>query len=309
MAEQPRVPAGSPRGGRWTRYGTGSYPPVLDADAIAAATKSVDHVIKLGLGNVVAAPRITDEDNKAWREEWDEKTGFKGAATHERNPDGSYVRPELSKESHKQPLGWPKPGGRHMWGSTHSNSTDITGESADIMGIEGYRKVDQVNPQWENPYPSQAKFMLKHIAASPGAEETLYHGWADKEEINWKKGDTIRLPLTATAGSPDVISYGERIEQKDQRGAPTLFIFEKGTKMLAYSKNSRKDEDGNDNAKEFGYHYTEAIVAGGFEVVDVTTAANTSNRAWAPGGSPEVTIVKLRPTEYFNPVTKKWEEQ
>lgn len=287
MSEQPRVPAGDPKGGQWTRMGA--------TESYADGTKFV-----------------TDESNMAARKEWEEKTGFSSAGSYGNPP------PKVADLKHKRVKGseYPERAGG-LWGSSHSNSYEITGHSANQMGIEGYddpsgtplyqkgTKLFSV-PQTKSLHAKHADFMLKKIAESPGSEETLFHGFQDLDATNWKIGDTFRLPLTATGGTPDVVGYG--ITRREvQKGPPTLFIFEKGTKMMPYAINPRSGEDGN-VAEEFGHNYSEAIVAGGFKVLSVTKAPHPHNHAFVENGWPEVTIVRLQQTETFVP-GEGWEKK
>ena len=115
----------------------------------------------------------------------------------------------------------------------------------------------------------------------------------------FKPGDTFRLPLTATSGTRDTVSYGVKDPDfHSDVGEATLFEFPKGTKLAGYSKHPAG------YAKEFGYLWSEAIVAGGFRVVSSTRQKDISGAYW----NPTVNVVRLEPTEIFNPTSKKWEK-
>ena len=198
-----------------------------------------------------------------------------------------------------------------VWGYSHSGSSMITGESAKQMGIEGYREMD---PQ--QGVISVATRMLEEIATdATGAEEPLYHSFENVEGTTFRPGDTMDLPLTATAGQPET-GYATRSEHESQEGVPTVLVFPKGTKMVAYgmwptNPKQRGYEDG--NAKEFGHVYSEAIVAGRFRVVKVETVymgSQHSRKPVAPGDIPQLygQVVHLEPIGYFNPSTGKWED-
>jgi hypothetical protein len=182
------------------------------------------------------------------------------------------------------------------WGGSHSGSRSITGSSAALMGIDGYDTED-------DEYQELAAEMLASIHGSPGAEETLYHSFQNRAHDNFAVGDTLKLPLTATAGEPKT-TYGIRSEQEDQEGPPAVFVFPAGTKMLAYGKwptnpKSRDYEDG--NAKEFGHVYSEAIVAGAFRVtkVEVKYFGSMHSRHGVPEG---------KTPQIFNPTSGQWEK-
>lgn len=196
-----------------------------------------------------------------------------------------------------------------LWGGSHYGSSVITGESAKQMGIEGYRDMEGTKEA-----KGVATRMLEAIATDDvGAEETLYHAFENVRHTVFTPGDTMRLPLTATAGQPQT-GYATRSEWENQEGAPTVFVFPKGTKMVAYGKwptdpKQRGYEDG--NAKEFGHVYSEAIVAGRFQVEKVETKYFGSQHSQKPLAMEDVPqlygqVIYLKPLGYFNPETKKW---
>ena len=186
-----------------------------------------------------------------------------------------------------------------MWGYSHGNSSYMRGLAAHMMGIPGW--APEGNWVGQGPYAAPEKSIskavttfLENIASSPGSEEPLYHGFQNTRRASFKVGDTVRLPLLATAGKPDTVSYGIRLEPKDQEAEPTVFAFEKGTQMVGYSKWNKAA------AKEFGYVWTEALVAGGFEVTKVTRAVHPWSVRFGPL---PVRIVYLKQTETWDPKT------
>jgi hypothetical protein len=259
--------------------------------------KKGERVLGVQGAAVVDLPRAGEtlgEHAKRVRMEWAKATGFDNALSASRRP----------AVSHHEEAQWE---GKAVWGASHSGSTAITGEAAAIMGIGGYRRSE--NSRWteerlghESEHAKHAKIMLRAIASDAiGSEETLYHGFEDLDAEDWAVGDTLRIPTTATAGDPDSITYGMRLDADTQRGISTLFVFEKGTQMMAYNKWA--------GPEEFGFNYSEAIVAGGFEVTGVDEAPYPFLHAWKNDGAPMVKIVKLRQTEAFDPVTKKWRKR
>lgn len=199
-----------------------------------------------------------------------------------------------------------------MWGNSHSGSSTITGESAEQMGIEGWEKYDATKEASD-----VATKMLTAIAEDEtGSEEPLYHSFENTRGTIFKPGDTMKLPLMASAGKPQT-TYATRSEWESQQGAPTVFVFPKGTPMVGYSKASKSDakELGHatveDVYKEFGYIWDEAIVAGKFRVMKVETVymgSQHSNKPIAPGETPQLygQVVHLEPLEKFDPKTGKW---
>lgn len=201
--------------------------------------------------------------------------------------------------------------GAATWGYSHSGSSAMTGEAAKQMGIEG----------WKTPALSdEAKVVTTHMLAdihadATGAEEPLFHAFENTEGTTFTPGDTMDLPLMAAAGKPET-GYGTRSTEESQSGAPTVFAFPVGTHMVAYGMwpikpGDRDYEEG--NAKEFGYVYSEAIVAGRFTVTKVETVYMGSQHKDAGIKHGELTpqlygqVVHLEPTAYFNPTTGKWD--
>lgn len=198
------------------------------------------------------------------------------------------------------------------WGGSHQGSSAMTGEAAKVMGIPGWRELDP---------PKEAKAVVARMleaihADAAGSEEPLYHSFQNVAKTVFKPGDTMDLPLVAAAGQAET-GYATRMNQEDQSGAPTVFAFPKGTPMVAYGMwpikpTDRGYEDG--NAKEFGYVYSEAIVAGRFRVVKVETVYIGSQHKANGIKQGELTpqlygqVVHLEPIGTFNPATGQWED-
>lgn len=223
--------------------------------------------------------------------------------------DPNYVPPPVT---HKVIRG----GNIAIWGYSHGGSQGITGEAAKQMGIgdewREWRDFDVSDAE-----KSVAARMLKEIAHDEmGSEEPLYHVFENVEGTTFRPGDTMKLPLTATAGDPGTM-YGMRLEHENQQGPPTVFVFPKGTKMMGYSKPMKKDleDEGVDTLeeayKQHGHIWDEAIVAGQFQVEKVETKYMGSQHSLNndPGPVPQLygQVVQLKPIGYFNPEKKKWE--
>lgn len=182
---------------------------------------------------------------------------------------------------------------RGIWGSSHYYSSEITGHSATKMGIDGYHRKMEDEPE----FGKLAYRKLRAIADSPGSPEPLYHGFQNRKHHNWTVGETLTLPLTATSATlQGSASYGVRLDPDDNVGPPTVFEFPKGTKMVGYTKWKQKD------AEEFGYLWTEAIVAGKFRVVGVRKI----QYAYTWRDDIFLTVVRLEPVSYFDPDTNEW---
>lgn len=219
--------------------------------------------------------------------------------------DPNYVPPTITHKVIRGP-------GSGEWGGSHYGSTTITGEAAAQMGIEGWTKNDATKT-----LTTLSTRMLQAIADDKeGSEEPLYHAFQNKAGTVFTPGDTMKLPLLASAGQPEV-GYATRAEWENQEGAPTVFAFPKGTPMVAYgiwptNPKQKGYEDG--NAKDFGHVYAEAIVAGHFRVVKVETVYMGSQHSVDPVNPDDVPqlygqVVHLEPIGVFNPATGKWEDR
>lgn len=263
-AQQPRHPSGTPQGGQWAGGQAKFYgaDPNEDPNDYAATERYY---------------AWADKERESWHALEREMGGGKYPKTHDlvRGP------------------------GAGIWGESHTGSSETAGHSAAMMGIEGY-KTWATHPDAQKPYKKLANTMLTAIAKSPGSEETLFHGTQGLDTTKWKPGDTFKLPLTATAGEPDTVSYGIA-SRENQRNMPTLIIFEKGTKMAAYNKWKGKD------ARDFRHVYSEAIVAGKFKVTGIEQVVYPHNNTFGKMKI-NVNVVRVKQTGFFNPETGEWED-
>lgn len=195
--------------------------------------------------------------------------------------------------------------GTTVWGYSHGNSQAITASSAKQMGIGGFKEI--ANNEVADPVANT--FLTAIAEDEAGSEEPLYHAFENVRHTTFKPGDTLRLPLTATAGKPE-LGYGTRSEADDQKGPPVVFAFPKGTPMAGYSTLTDRSakEAGYETAiegyRDAGHIWDEAIVAGGFEVQDVKTIyAGTlrGKNGIGTGGQLYGQLVTLKPTEVFVP--------
>lgn len=193
------------------------------------------------------------------------------------------------------------------WGASHGESYAITGQSASVMGIDGYNISKYHSGVNEKTI---AIGMLREIANDKvGAEEVLFHGFQNINNTEFNVGDTMKLPLTATAGSADgAVGYGFAGDAEYQKGKPTVFVFEKGVPMVAYNKWNKSD------SKEFGHVYSEAITAGEFKVTKVETYLEdkswqffTDENGKRDARHLDVDFVFLEHVSTFNPDTGKWQ--
>lgn len=179
-----------------------------------------------------------------------------------------------------------------IWGASHSGSFTITGQSAKVMGIAGYKD----NGASTGSKRLSDKF-LKAIADSSGSTEPLYHGFSNVEAVQWKVGDIVKLPLLATCGDEsDSAGYGEKSAVHNYR--QTVFAFPVGTALAGYSRWDRE------RTKEFGHTWSEAIVAGEFKISGLRIGGNDS--AWRNSTKEYYDIVDLVPVSVFDPTNNKW---
>lgn len=174
--------------------------------------------------------------------------------------------------------------GDRYWAS-FQGSMETTGSSAKLMGIDGYK--DLQDPKVRDT----ARDMLSAISHDQvGALATQYHGFENIAGTKFSKGDTISLPLQAVADSKgDAASYATRDYVDAQRGAPTIFEFPEGTQMLRFSSD-------------------ESIVAGKYEVSGVKySQANPWGFQWQDSSTrvpaQSLTVVTLKQTDSFDPDT------
>jgi predicted ABC-type ATPase/2'-5' RNA ligase len=186
--------------------------------------------------------------------------------------------------------------GRGYWGSSHGTSFRMSGYSAQEMGIPGF-KYDGLA---SDPEKKDVGLMLDNISNDHGgSNEKLFHAFDDGAKIQWKVGDTFKLPLTATSGGDvgEVQIYAYH-DPENQKGIPTVFEFPKGTRMSGYNPWSKED------AQEFGYKWSEAIVSGEYEV---TGTRQVPNPYFHVADIP-TTVVTLKPIGYYDTSTKTWKK-
>ena len=248
------------------------------------------------------------------------ETWYRNGGEWRRAVDGE--RPYADVVEEKKEQGYEPPPVTHkairganagLWGGSHYGSQVITGESAKLMGIEGYRDLDATKEA-----KNVALRMVQAIAEdATGSEEELFHSFENTQATIFTPGDTMKLPLMATAGTPHTI-YATRSEWESQTGAPTVFVFPVGTPMVGYSTPTLRDAKEldlktiQDVHKEFGRIWDEAIVAGKFRVTKVETkyfgSQHRMKRMEEGDPIPQLygQVVHLEPLETYNPVTKQW---
>ncbi|MEO6566211.1 MAG: hypothetical protein ABIO63_09265 [Casimicrobiaceae bacterium] len=195
-----------------------------------------------------------------------------------------------------------------IWGNSHSQSSYISGESAETMGIEGYKvEEDERLAGNRKIYKRVSNKFLQAISDDEvGSEEMLYHGFQNTRNIDFQPGDTFKIPLTAISGGMDSsMSYGLRLDRKNQAGEPTVFVFPHGTSIASYSKWNNED------AKDFGYKYSEALVAGEFRVlkssrIEMYMPQHDSRPGESWHRNTIFNVVELEPISVFDMTTKTW---
>lgn len=195
-----------------------------------------------------------------------------------------------------------------MWGYSHGGSQAITGAAAEIMGITGYRSEPGDNMVIPN------KFLAAIAADTQGSEETLYHSFENIKGVTFREGDTFRIPLTASSGDVGD-SYGVRLDRDSQRGEPVVIVFQQGTQMAGYSTMTKRDavDLGHQTVQEAlderQYLWDEALVAGGFQVLEVRDHVPLGLQHWRSKrdhGKAYGKVVFVKQTETFDPQTKQW---
>lgn len=189
------------------------------------------------------------------------------------------------------------------WGASKKNSYEMTGYSASLMGVEGFRheKDWQTSPRLKK---ETEKILNAINEDNIGSEESTFHGFQNVKKTEYLNGQEVRLPLTATTSDTDE-AEGFAIERlrQYQKGEPTVFHFPKGTKIAAYNINRKKED-----IKTFGI-YGEAITAGKFRVDKVSTKTISKwyedSQKWEPL---DIKIVTLKQGETFNVKNNSWEK-
>lgn len=143
------------------------------------------------------------------------------------------------------------------WGESNEGSQGITGESAKILGLEGYR------PGSEQDARIARAFLNEIASGRTVATRPLYsgHNMSDERLAQFSRGSIVVLPLTAT--SVDEEEAGEFTTGEPgtgQNGNEVLISFPVGTPMINYGALGGAGAD-----------TLERIVAGAFRVEGRTT--------------------------------------
>lgn len=284
---------------------------MLPEELISPREQPVEKEILAWLGRLVAGeyraafdPAQPRDDHGRWSGgggDWNEGPAGERPYGWDRPSGDAYVVPEITHKVIRE---------NGAWGASHANSQVITGASAERMGIAGYHYGPTGGAE-----RAADKFLAAIAEDTAGSEEVLHHSFENVRGTEFAVGDTLRLPLTATSG--DVGSYGVRLDANDQRGEPTVFEFEHGTQMVAYSGTTLRDAKDlghatvHDALKESGKVWDEAIVAGGFEVVGVKKVyMGSQHNKGVEGGMSQLygRVVRLQQTETFHP-TEGWKKR
>jgi hypothetical protein len=186
--------------------------------------------------------------------------------------------------------------GSPIWGSSKSNSFEMAGYSAKLMGIDGFKYKEE----WNSPKALKTD-TIKILDAinndKIGSEEPTFHGFQNIQNKQFKIGESVKIPLTATASDIESAEgYGiERLRQ-NQKGSPTIYEFPKGTKIAPYSVNKTKDD-----IESFGI-YGEAITSGEFKVSDIKKRTIQKWYEDTQKYEPlEIDVITLKQSRTFNP--------
>lgn len=179
------------------------------------------------------------------------------------------------------------------WGHSHYHSKMITGTAATLTGVTGYPTPDEPNQTSHD----LARAFLKAIFDSHGSPEPLYHGFKNRSGRAFPPGQMIELPLMAASGDMDG-SAGYGVHSNPNNIPAVVFAFPKGTPMAGYSHHGEED------AKDFGYTWAEAIVGGRFRIGD-----SQERTVYGWRDMPKFTLVALEPVAVFDPDTRQWKNR
>jgi lambda family phage portal protein len=270
---------------------TGGKPNSRNAWAMARVNKFLKMA---GGGEVKESYRKADGD---LLEERFEDCGTGEGGFKEGNTCAAGGGGEISGESKKNR----KTVGSAIWGSSKTNSFEMSGYSAKLMGVEGFKYKEE----WNSPkaLKSDTVKILDAINNDKiGSEESTFHGFQNTQNKQFKVGENIKLPLTATASDIESAEgYGiERLRQ-NQKGRPTIYEFPKGTKIAPYSVNKTKED-----IESFGV-YGEAITSGEFKIDNIK---KRTIQKWYEDSQKyeplEIDIITLKQSKTFNPQTSSW---
>jgi len=109
-----------------------------------------------------------------------------------------------------------------LWGSSHEWSSAITGASAELLAVPGYRVPDEPNAF------AAARALLEALQNSPRSRKKLWHGRPLERVPSLE--EHVSFPLTATTPWKS-----EALRLSAQGGTQALFTFPAGTRALQYS--------------------------------------------------------------------------
>jgi hypothetical protein len=171
------------------------------------------------------------------------------------------------------------------WGATHGNSGAMTGEAAHIMGIDGYRRPEAMDPE----FVQATEGYLRGIAESRGTDMPLFSGQRVDGRPLPTVGSTVDLPLVATTPSKST-AHGFS-QSRDYRNKTPGYIveFAPGTRATAHDD-------------------TEFLTAGRFHVDSIETIPSDTyyGRTGHPLAEP-VQVVRVSQTEVFDPAAQAYQ--
>ncbi len=179
-----------------------------------------------------------------------------------------------------------------QWGASHSGSFALSGASAQLMGIKGYKTFDE-----DHSVSVQNAFVAAHFLREIHDGKTTggrrFHGTSGKQWDKVKPGDTVDLPLTATADwSTSALGYGATNRDQGDGKLGYLVVFPDGTPGAGVSES----EDINTSEVIPG-KWDEMIVAGKFRVKSRTPVSNSEG---------QYTRIEVEPTALFNVDKQEW---
>lgn len=194
------------------------------------------------------------------------------------------------------------------WWGSHGGSKAITGAAAQRMGLDPR--------MWKystsNTSHRVAQALLGDIAQEGRqARSPLFSGRELPKSVEYREGDIIRLPTTATSGDKKY-AMGYATHATDPRnqewfkkigrevGTPWLYRFPEDTPITPFHVNSPQARQEMMGRRDIG-PWDEAITAGEFRVERVGEDVDTS-----PWWKPKVRTVDLSPVRVFDPVGDVW---
>lgn len=195
---------------------------------------------------------------------------------------------------------------RGSWGVSHGMSYAITGESAALMGIPGFRRADRRDPddliaEYDAGYAATnpelqaiaTRFLRTIYEGSQPSDTRRFHGTAGRQWADVQPGQVVDLPLTATDRERGTVTYALHGQDRDNpEHPPYLIVFPKGTAAAGIGRLFDVYTD------EYTRQWSEAVVAGRFRV-------KSRRQVTTPGQVP-YTRIELEPTEVYDPVRRRW---